>query len=180
MLTTFSLLLISFSVANSMHFYLLYRQRHNRKSTISYHAAKSRRTHTWYIAGHIVASTTFYVFARRFFISTPQSEILMTIAAIGWIADIIQAIIPAKGKAEKYHEIFAYVMAVSVILMGLLAAFTIPQPQIAELASRTLALCLALSIPISLIVKRKYFYRVQMISLLVFYVEMFIIVLRKT
>lgn len=180
MLTDFLPLFISFSVANSMHFYLLYRQRHNRKSTISYHAAKTRRTHNWYIAGHIVASTTFYIFARRFFISTPHSEILIALAAIGWISDIVQAIIPAKGKAEKYHEIFAYLMAMSVILIGMLAAFSIPQPQITELVSRTLALCLALSIPISLIIERKYFYRVQMISLLVFYVEMFVIVLGKT
>lgn len=174
---TLLMLLVSFFAANSMHFYLLYRQRHDRKPTISHHAAKSTRTYFSYIAGHVVASTTFYIFALGFFVNTPQAEILITVATIGWVTDIIQALIPAKGRVEKYHEIAACIMAVSVIVIGVLAAFTIPQLPIASVISKLLAVCLALSIPVSRIIDFKYFYRIQMISLLIFYIEMFAIIL---
>lgn len=171
------LLTVSFLAANIMHGYLLYRQRNDRKPTISHHAAKSPRTQCFYIAGHIVAATSFYMFARLFFTDTPQATLLIAVAAIGFMADIIQAFIPARGKIEKYHAFFAYTMAISVIIIGVLAAFTIPQSPTASILSRLLAVCLALSIPASRIIDFKYFYRIQMVSLLIFYIEMFVIVL---
>lgn len=175
MLSSFLLLTISFLAANVMHGYLLYRQRDDRKRTISHHAAKSPRTQRYYIAGHIVAATSFYLFAWSFFAATPYSLLLIIVSTIGFIADIIQACIPARGKVEKYHEFFAYVMAISVIIIGVLAAFTIPQQSFASGISRLLALGLMLSIPASHLIDGKYFYRIQMISLLIFYAEMFVI-----
>lgn len=176
MLNPVFLLTVSFLAANVMHGYLLYRQRNDRKSTISHHAAKSPRTQRFYVAGHIVAATSFYMFARTFFAGTPQATLLITVATIGLVADIIQAFIPARGKIEKYHAFFAYIMAFSVIIIGVLAAFTIPQSPLAALLSKLLAACLALSIPISHIIEQRYFYRVQMASLLIFYMELFVIV----
>ncbi len=170
------LLMVSFLAANIMHGYLLYRQRDDRKPTISHHAAKSPRTQRFYVAGHIVAATSFYMFARTFFAGTPQATLLVAVATIGFVADIIQAIIPARGKIEKYHAFFAYIMAFSVIIIGVLAAFTIPQLPVAALVSKLLAMCLALSIPLSHIIEQRYFYRIQMASLLIFYIELFVIV----
>jgi hypothetical protein len=176
MLNPVLLLTLSFLVANAMHGYLLYRQRNDRKPTISHHAAKSPRTQRFYVAGHIVAATSFYLFARTFFAGTPQATLLITVATIGFVADIIQAFIPARDKIEKYHAFFAYIMAFSVIIIGVLAAFTIPQSAVAALVSRLLAVCLALSIPLSKIIDQQYFYRIQMASLLIFYIELFVIV----
>lgn len=174
------LLTVSFLAANVMHGYLLYRQRHDRKPTICHHAAKSPRTQRFYALGHIVAATSFYMFARKFFLGTPQAGMLITVSTIGYVADIIQAFIPARGKIEKYHAFFAYIMAFSVIIIGLLAAFTIPQAPVAGFVSKTLAACLALSIPASNIIEQRYFYRIQMASLLIFYIELYVIVLGIT
>lgn len=160
-----------------MHGYLLYRQRNDRKPTISHHAAKSPRTQRYYILGHIVAATTFYMFALLFFSGTPWAGVLIAISTIGFVADIIQAFIPARGKIEKYHGFFAYIMAISVIIIGILAAFTVPQTASASLMSKLLAVCLALSIPASWIIDQRYFYRIQMVSLFIFYIELFVIVL---
>jgi hypothetical protein len=177
MLNPVILLTVSFLAANIMHGYLLYRQRNDRKPTISHHAATSPRTQRFYVAGHIVAATSFYMFARLFFAGTPQATLLITAAKIGFVADIVQAFIPARGTIEKYHAFFAYIMAFSVIIIGALAAFTIPQSPVAGLVSKLLAICLALSIPISHIVEQRYFYRIQMASLLIFYIELFVIVI---
>jgi hypothetical protein len=177
MLNPVLLLIVSFLAANVVHGYLLYSQRNDRKSTISHHAVKSPRTQRFYVAGHIVAAISFYMFARTYFAGTPQATLLITAATIGFVADIIQALIPARGKIEKYHAFFAYIMAFSVIIIGVAAAFTIPQSPPAAFVSKALAVCLALSIPVSHIIEQRHFYRVQMVSLLIFYIELFVIVL---
>ena len=180
MLNPVLLLTVSFLAANVMHGYLLYRQRDDRKPTISHHAAKSPRTQLFYALGHIVAATSFYMFARKFFSGTPQAGALIVVSTIGYVADIIQAFIPARGKIEKYHEFFAYIMAFSVIIIAVLAAFTIPQAPLAAFVSKTLAGCLVLSIPASNIIEQRYFYRIQMVSLIIFYIGLYVIVLGIT
>lgn len=177
MLNSLVLLTISCFTANFMHGSLLYRQRHNRRETISRHAAKSTQTYIFYILGHIVAASSFYLFARDFFAGTPQAHILITISAIGAVADVIQAFIPARGKIEKYHTFFACIMALSVITIGVLAAITLPLQPVIGTISKVLAVCLVLSIPTSVIIDGKYFYRIQMVSLIIFYAELFVIVL---
>ena len=176
MLTNLQLLAISFVVAYGIYSALLYQQRYERKPTISHHAAKNKATVSAYIFVQLVAATTFYIFALRYFPGTQQAGLIISVATIGYISDIIQGFIPARGEAEKYHTFFAYIMAISVIIIGILAAFTIPQAPLGSLISKILAICLLLSIPASQIIDAKYFYRIQMAALLIFYVELFVIV----
>jgi hypothetical protein len=177
MLNSLVLLTVSCFAANFMHGFLLYNQRDNRKETISRHATKSNQTYIFYIVGHIIAASSFYLFARGFFADTPQAHTMIIVASVGAIADVIQAFIPARGKLEIYHSFFAGIMALSVITTGVLAATTIPLSPAIDIIAKIFGACLVLSIPASIIVKNKYFYRIQMVSLVIFYTEMFIIVL---
>jgi hypothetical protein len=176
-MTPLALLTISLMATILMIAPLLYTQRHERKSTISHYAAKTPLIHGFYIACNIIATTSFYIFALIFFNGTRYGMLLIATSSIGYISGIIQAAIPAKGKIEKYHDISSSIMGYFMVITGVLAVLLIPQPPIISTVTKTIALCFILALPLSFIIKTKYYYRVQIVALSLFYLELFLVVI---
>jgi len=168
-------LLVSALSVNLLHGYLLFSQRFERKETISEHAAKHRQTHMLYIIGHTIGAVGFSLFAKQFFYEKHHARLLMVFVIIGAIAEIIQAILPARGKYKKTHELFAYTMAFMVVVVGLLAPLQIPQDNLIKTVSLILGVTVGALIVVIHLVDRRYFWMLQMAGTIIFHIEMLVL-----
>lgn len=146
-----------------------------RRQTISEHAALNQHTYGWYIAGHLVAATSFYLFSRLFFAPMPNGAVFMGIVTMSVLADLVQALIPARDNLEIHHTVLAYVMAFAILATCGLAAFTVPQQHAYALASQMLFVVLVICLFMSNILDRRYFWQVQMASIALVYVQMYVV-----
>jgi hypothetical protein len=170
-------LIISVLSVNLLHTYLLISQKTDRQETISEHAAKNRNTHLLYISGHFIGAFFFILFARKFFVINHHDDLIYGVAIFATIFECIQALVPARNKAEKYHEIFAYTMAAAVIVIGLLSAFMLPLSDLVRSVTITIAIIIPLLVLIALILGRRYFWIFQMTATILFHLEMLIVLI---
>ena len=172
-----SYLLGAFLVVNLLHLYLIISQRDARKGAISYYALKSRQTYWLFLAGHIVGAWFFYRFAELFFLQTYGLKVAYWFAVIGVTAEIVQAIIPAQGFWEKYHRFVAYIVAWTTVGMGFVCSLGLPLDTSVRVAGYTLvAIVVLLMASANVFVKPKHFWILQMVAILVFYAQMFLMV----
>lgn len=79
-----------------------------------------------YVLTHLIAGILLGLFVLQEFGVSNRFLILATAFAV--VAEWIQAIVPAKGKHEKTHTIFAGIMALSLILIVLGATLIVDTP----------------------------------------------------
>ena len=116
-------LLISIVCILGVHSYLLHSQRHERKWSISVHAAKHSKTLTIYLLGHIIGGGFFVLFAYSYFYALHDLKLLFLVACVAVFFEYLQACLPAKGKTNSPHELAAYIMWVLFIVVSLIAYF---------------------------------------------------------
>lgn len=127
---------------STVHFYLIWVHRENRKYSLSEHAIIDKRSHYIYIFAHIITEILFLSYSYQFFIARHNLP-LPHYLNIGFaIFDFIQAILPSRGKTEKIHFTAAYISWVCYLLAGVLA---LVQLEVAE-PYRMLAILLLIPI----------------------------------
>lgn len=156
--------ILSGLIVNGVHGYLLWTQRHERKWSISVHAAKDKQTYIIYLVGHLLAGLFFVLFAYDFYINMYDKAWLFWLACIGLTFEYVQAIVPAKGKTNMAHAITAYAMFISYAIVAVLSLFNLPLSREAIL----LAAPFLLAIPIFGVVAvtdRDHMYASQMVAI---------------
>jgi hypothetical protein len=119
-------LLLAGLIINGLHVYLVWSQREDRKWSISVHAAKNNKTHLLYITGHIIGGFIFLVFAYSLFVEMYDVVWFFYWSCFTYIFEVLQALLPARGKTDKLHTITAYIMWLSFVSMGIVAIFYLP------------------------------------------------------
>ena len=119
-------LLLSALFVNGVHGYLLWSQRHERKWSISVHAARDRQTYLLYLFCHIFGGLFFLLFAIHLFLVLHNIKWLFALALLGIIFEYIQAVLPGKGATEKAHAIMAYGMFCTYLIVVLLSEIVLP------------------------------------------------------
>ncbi|HMT19336.1 MAG TPA: hypothetical protein PKD20_04015 [Candidatus Saccharibacteria bacterium] len=169
------LLLSAGVIINGVHGYLLWSQRHERKWSISVHAVKSRQTYILYVAGHMLAGGLFLLFAKRFFLERYNEPALFGLVCSTYFFEIVQAILPSRGRYERPHTVAAYIMWFSFVSAGLLSLAILPVEFWAR-AVATLVYIPLLAMLYKAHTDRNKFYYYQMTMVILFYVSMFFVV----
>lgn len=174
-MTIFYLIMSAFCV-NGGHGYLLWSQRHERKWSLSVHAIKSRRSHAFYIAAHTLGGLFFVLFAKGFFIDTHNAAGLFYLSMATYLFEIIQALLPSRGKWEKPHTIAALMMWLCFVTAGLLSILLL------DINALCRVIAAAFYVPLIVMLVRSYFdrsklYFYQMNMVLLFYGAMFALVI---
>ncbi len=168
------LLLSAGVIINGVHGYLLWSQRHERKWSISVHAVKNRQTYILYVVGHLLAGGLFLLFAKRFFLERYNERVLFGLVCSTYFFEIVQAVLPSRGRYERPHTIAAYIMWFSFVSAGLLSLSILPM----EFWARAVAVLVYVPLLIMLYkahTDRKRFYYYQMTMVVLFYVSMFFV-----
>ena len=165
------LLLSAGVIINGVHGYLLWSQRHERKWSISVHAIKNRQTYILYVVGHLLAGGLFLLFAKRFFLERYNEPVLFGLVCSTYFFEIVQAVLPSRGRYERPHTIAAYIMWFSFVSAGLLSIFILP----VATWGRYLAVLFYLPLVNMLFkahIDKKKFYSYQMWMVVLFYLSM--------
>ena len=164
-------------VINSVHGLLLVTQKERRGLTISEHAAKNRRTHGLYVAGHLLGGLLFLYFAHWFFLEVHKNQGLYTITIFGVAVEWVQAFVPARSKSEKYHVALAILMSVVITFLGIASALVLPLDSLTRVVCLCIGALLVLSYPVSLRLPRKYFWIIEMVNINLFYLMILLMTL---
>lgn len=113
----FLLLLVSFLGSCGTMFYILFRNRNDRKSSVSLHAALDDHSHFAFAMGHFIGGLAFLYFVYKYFYVDRGSLLLLVLAFFGVLFEQIQAFLPDKKSLSKIHTIAAGSMAVFISLM---------------------------------------------------------------
>lgn len=119
-------LLIAGILASSVHAYLVWHHRANRKYSISEHAILDKKSHILYFASHVVCDIFVLLYAYNFFLIEQNLQVPFYLLVIFSILDFVQAAIPSRGKTEKAHFIAAYISWFCYMLAGLVALIQVP------------------------------------------------------
>lgn len=108
------------------HSYLLFSQKHDRKWSISDHAAVSSRTHAIYFICHFIGAVGWFIGSYLVFYHTDFWYIFY-ISAAAAVFEVLQAAFPSKqGRIRSLHSVFAYLMWVSCMATILLGTVALP------------------------------------------------------
>lgn len=108
------------------HSYLLFSQKHDRKWSISDHAAVSARTHLLYFICHFLGAIGWFVGSYIIFYHT-DTRYIFYISAGSAVFEVLQAAFRSKqGRIRSLHTIFAYLMWVSCMVTILLGIIALP------------------------------------------------------
>jgi len=152
---------------HAVHGYLLFKQRSNRKWSISVHAVENKQSFRLYILGHVLGGVFFLIFAYRYYYLSQNLKQIFYIAVVAAVFEFIQAFIPAKGKTNALHSATAYIMWVSYILVSLVSYFALPMSDLKKvLAAPLLLVLVVLFIYVHFNLKRLYFYQMWMTTLM--------------
>lgn len=113
----------SFLLTGVLHGWLIIRQWGSNPATLSYHAVKSRLYYVLYVAGHLLNAILLWLFMNAFFGTPGLHGLVLILAVIAVTTEILQALIPSKGKLDAPHTFFAVMMASSMYLIGLVCTF---------------------------------------------------------
>lgn len=131
-------------IVNGVHAWLLWSQRHERKWSISVHAAKDKQTYKIYLVGHLLAGLFFALFAYDFYVNDHDKQWLFWLTCVGLTFEYIQAILPAKGKTNMAHAVTAYAMFISYAIVAILSLFHLPLSRGATLLAAPFLLAIPL------------------------------------
>ena len=113
-------LVASFIVTNTLHGWLVFGGRGGNPATISYHSVKNRRTLLVYIGGHLVSGLLLWLFVNQLFGAHQKTAVILAVTSVAVLSEWLQALLPAKGKTDTIHTVFATIMAASMALLVLL------------------------------------------------------------
>ena len=119
-------LLIAGTVASLTHAYLVWHHRANRRYSISEHAILDKKSHSLYLAAHIICEVFVILYAYQFFFIDLHLMTPFYLLVVFAILDFVQALVPSRGKTERLHFAAAYVSWFSYILAGLIALIQVP------------------------------------------------------
>lgn len=154
------------------HSYLLFSQKHDRKWSISDHAAVSGRTHLVYFICHFIGAIGWFMGSYLLFYHSGFRYIFY-ISAAAAVFEVLQAAFPSKqGRIRSLHSIFAYLMWVSCMVTILLSTITLPLANWQRVVS---VVCL---VPITAMfvymhINRQQIYHLQYATIYFFFVGMF-------
>lgn len=113
-----------------VHFYLVWRNHHVGRYSISEYAIVDQKSQRIYLWAHLVCDVLFMFFAYRFFWVSQQLKLPFVLLVLSAILDGAQALLPSRGRTEKVHFVVAYVSWFSFLCAGLSALFliTVQQP----------------------------------------------------
>lgn len=168
-------LLGSFIVINVLHSYLLITHRANDDLTISERAAKNTSVHTLYILGHLVGGSLAGIFGWLLFMQAFDSPLLFGVTILGIVMEWLQAFIPARNQYEKYHLVLAYAMSALMTLLGILAALLLPIGDSLQRTLLTISALILLGYPAVILLPKRYFWRIEMININLFYLQMLLL-----
>lgn len=168
------LLLISFLGTCGTVYYILYKYKYERKSSISLHVAIDRHSHSLYASGHFIGGLCFLLFTYKFFYIIHGSLALLILASIGFLVEQTQGFFPHNLRFGRIHTIGAYLMGMFMILILVFA------PSVVHLTSGWLVAYMFLAFIYVLAGLYAYFnklkfYQAQLVFFSVFY--LFLLVL---
>ncbi len=158
------------------HSYLLLSQKHERKWSISDHAAVSARTHLLYFICHFAGAMGWFIGSYLVFYHTDFRYIfyLSTAAAV---FEVLQSAFRSKlGRVFSLHSVFAYLMWVCCMVTILLGAITLP---LASWQRIIVSICLVpiIAMFVYMHINRKQIYRLQYATIYFFFLGMLVIAL---
>lgn len=165
-------LALTFLSVNIVHSYLLVSQKSSRGLTISQHAAKTVGTHRFYIYSHIIAAIFFTLFALEIFLIRYNIPALFYLSVLGALTECLQALIPARGRKEKYHTAAAYFMSALVTFLGIMSAFLLPVDETVKIVILIIGGMILCGYPLAVLLPRKYFWIIEMVNINLFFVQM--------
>ncbi len=168
------LLLVSFLGTNGTMYYILFRHRFDRKSSVSLHAAIDNHSHATFAIGHFIGGMLFLYIAYEYFYVDNESLLLLTLACLGVLAEQLQAFLPDRKDFKKIHKVAAASMAGFILLIVLTAPFIIKLGTAGLIAYIGLIALLCIS-GVYAVFNRKKFYIIQMLFFTSFYLFLLIL-----
>ncbi len=168
--------MLSATCVNGVHGYLLWSQKHERKWSISTHAARDKQTYLLYVTGHVLGGLFFLLFAYKFFILYHHVYGLFYLVLATYFFEIVQAVLPSKGAYELSHTVSALAMWGLFLLTGAISIFAVPQATLSRVVAGLIYIPLITMLVYSFFNRsRLYFY--QMCMVLLFYASVTVIVI---
>jgi len=155
---------------NGVHAYLLFTQ--ERRWSISEHGISGKKARSIYTIGHFIGVIFLFLFARQFYLEQYKSKLVFSVALLGAAFEILQAIVPAKGKYNIPHVILAYGMWLSYMATGFLGVSKLPLPHQAKLLATPLLLVIASLFVIAHLINRNNVWKVQMAMIMLYPVSL--------
>lgn len=118
-------LLIAGIPVSIVHAYLVWKHTDNRKYSVSQHAVIDRRSHVLYIATHVLTVIFYLLYSYQFFIVKHDLLLPHVLNCIFAALDLVQAIVPSRGKTEKLHIAAAYTSWVCYVVSGIVALMSL-------------------------------------------------------
>lgn len=168
-------LLLSFIIVNALHGWLVIAHYPRNPATLSYHTLKDRRTLYLYGLTHFVNGILLLGFAREVFIGKPGAEILIAIVFVAVIAEWLQAALPARGKTNIAHTIFAGIMAITMLSLGFIATFEFATTGLEFLGGLFISAVLTVFMLFAQYPPRRNFWQLQFLGQSLLYLQMFIL-----
>lgn len=168
------LLLISFLGTCGTAYYILYKYKYERKTSISLHVAIDKYSHRLYAFGHFVGGLCFLIFAYKFFYVMYGSLILLLLACVGFLVEQVQAIFPHSVRFGKIHTIDAFLMATFMIIILMLAPIVVQITSGWSVAYISL-ICLYVLTSLCAYFNKVKFYQAQLVFFSVFYLFMLVL-----
>ncbi len=168
-----SYLFASFVLVNLYHGWLVLDQRDVSPASLSYHSVKNRFTLGGYMLVHLLAGILLTLFIYSEFGFGYLGLTLIGVVAV--VSEWLQALLPAKGRTDKLHTVFAGLMSISLIILVMVAGSLSQAPEVLKIIN--LALC-SLLLGACVFVRyppKKGFWKLQFFGQSMLYVQMFIL-----
>jgi hypothetical protein len=166
----YAYLIIAGLLATTVHFYVVWRHRDDRRYSVSEHAMLSKSSHLTYFIAHVLCEIFFLLFSYQFFVREHNYWLPFYLNVVFAALDFVQAALPSRGKTEKIHFAAAYVSWCCYLLAGLLAAYklSVAQPYL-TLAVVLIVPVLAMFLYMHVNRSKLYPYQLAMVPLFVLY-----------
>lgn len=169
-------LIVSFVLATSLHFFLVYRLCGKNPATLSYHAVTTRASQIVYLIVHLILGVLLWLIMTRDFGITPNDSVLYVLTLTAVFSEWGQAAVSAKGKLDLAHTILATMMALSMTLIPPLLVFSIGASRVLELLIVASTVCV-----LSLFLFVRYppkpgTWKLQLLGQFTLYIQMFILI----
>jgi len=113
-------LIVSAVSITATHLFVLLANRHSLLPTISENAVQKQSTYAVYRYGHTFGGISFAIFSYIFFYDLLGSTALFLIAMAGIVFEIVQTYIPARSTFFVFHNVFAWLMGISIVMFQLM------------------------------------------------------------
>jgi hypothetical protein len=158
-------------LVSSVHFFLVWPNRHNGKRSLSEHAIFTKKSRLVYFITHVITEILFLKFSYQFFINE-HSLYIPHYLNIGFaVLDFVQAAVPSRNRTEKIHWVAAYFSWLSYLSSGVIALFLLDVSQpYAVLAGLLLIPILGMFTYMHVNRSKLYPYQLSIVPLFVIYV----------